>query len=60
VLRDNRCAMTGLKKRGDGYVIIDGRGLPRIEVVGFRRSVDWPTLVSRLKDATEGDTLRIE
>jgi hypothetical protein len=60
VLKDNRCAMTGLKKRGDGYVIIDGRGLPRIEVVGFRRSVDWPTLVSRLKDATEGDTLRIE
>lgn len=60
VLRDNRCAMTGLKKRGDGYVIIDGRGLPRIDVVGFRRSVDWPTLVSRLKDATEGDTLRIE
>lgn len=60
VLKDNRCAMTGLKKRGDGYVIIDGRGLPRIEVVGFRRSVDWPTLVSRLKDATERDTLRIE
>lgn len=60
MLKDNRCAMTGLKKRGDGYVIIDGRGLPRIEVVGFRRSVDWPTLVSRLKDATEGDTLRIE
>ena len=60
VLKDNRCAMTGLKKRGGGYVIIDGRGLPRIEVVGFRRSVDWPTLVSRLEDATEGDTLRIE
>ena len=60
VLRDNRCAMTGLKKRGDGYVVVEGRGLPRIEVVGFRRSVDWPTLVSRLKDATEGDTLRID
>jgi hypothetical protein len=60
VLKDNVCAMTGLKKRGAGYVIIEGRGLPRIEVVGFRRDVDWPTLVARLKDATEGDTLRIE
>lgn len=60
VLRDNVCAMTGLRRRGAGYVIVEGRGLPRIEVVGFRREVDWPTLVSRLKDATEGDTLRIE
>ena len=60
VLKDNRCAMTGLRKRGDGYVIVAGRGLPRIEVVGFRRDVDWPTLVSRLEDATKGDTLRIE
>lgn len=60
VLKDNRCAMTGLKKRGAGYVIIEGRGLPRIEVIGFRRSVDWPTLVQRLRDATEGDTLRID
>ena len=60
VLNDNVCAMTGLKKRGAGYLIVEGRGLPRIEVVGFRREVDWPTLVARLKDATEGDTLRIE
>lgn len=60
VLRDNRCAMTGLRRRGEGFLIVEGRGLPRIEVVGFRRDVDWPTLVSRLRDATEGDTLRIE
>ncbi len=60
VLKDNRCAMTGLKKRGAGYLIVEGRGLPRIEVVGFRRTVDWPTLVTRLRDATEGDTLRID
>lgn len=53
VLKDNRCAMTGLKRRGDGYVVVEGRGLPRIEVVGFRRSVDWPTLVNRLREATE-------
>jgi hypothetical protein len=60
VLRDNVCAMTGLRRRGAGYLIVEGRGLPRIEVVGFRREVDWPTLVARLRDATEGDTLRIE
>ena len=26
----------------------------RIQVVGFRRQVDWPTLLARLEVATEG------
>jgi hypothetical protein len=39
---------------GDGYIIVAGAGLPRIQVVGFRRRVDWPTLVSRLQAATQG------
>lgn len=60
VLKDNRCMMSGLKKRGDGFLIVEGRGLPRIEVVGFRREVDWPTLVDRLRAATRGESLRIE
>jgi len=35
-------------------VIVAGAGLPRIQVVGFRRRVDWPTLVARLEAATSG------
>ena len=53
-LKDNICAMDGIGSAGDGYIIVAGGGLPRIQVVGFRRRVDWPTLVSRLKAATEG------
>jgi hypothetical protein len=53
-LRDNVCAMDGVSSAGDGYTIVEGSGLPRIQVVGFRRQVDWPTLVDRLKAATEG------
>lgn len=53
-LKDNVCAMDGIGSAGDGYIIVAGGGLPRIQVVGFRRRVDWPTLVSRLKAATEG------
>mgnify|MGYP006188872293 FL=1 len=53
-LRDNVCAMDGVGSAGDGYTIVEGSGLPRIQVVGFRRQVDWPTLVDRLKAATEG------
>lgn len=53
-LRDNVCAMAGVGSAGDGYTIVEGAGLPRIQVVGFRRKVDWPTLLDRLKAATEG------
>lgn len=53
-LRDNVCAMDGVGSAGDGYTIVEGSGLPRIQVVGFRRRVDWPTLVARLVAATEG------
>lgn len=54
VLRENVCAMDGIGSAGDGYIIVAGAGLPRIQVVGFRRRVDWPTLVSRLVAATQG------
>jgi hypothetical protein len=53
-LKDNVCAMDGVGSAGDGYIIVAGGGLPRIQVVGFRRQVDWPTLISRLQAATEG------
>lgn len=53
-LRDGVCTMEGIGSAGDGYIIVAGAGLPRIQVVGFRRKVDWPTLVARLKAAGEG------
>lgn len=59
-LRDNVCLMEGVDSAGDGYTIVEGAGLPRITVVGFRRRVDWPTLVARLKAATEGQVPVIE
>ncbi|MEO7755577.1 MAG: hypothetical protein ABIS07_03285, partial [Dokdonella sp.] len=36
------------------YTIVEGSGLPRITIVGHRRRVDWPTLVSRLQAAIRG------
>jgi hypothetical protein len=48
------CHMGGLDAEKDGYTIVQGSGLPRLTVVGHQREVDWPTLVRRLKAATEG------
>ncbi len=53
-LQDNVCTMDGVGSAGDGYIIVAGAGLPRIQVVGFRRKVDWPTLLARLEAATQG------
>jgi hypothetical protein len=53
-LQENVCTMSGIGSAGDGYIIVAGAGLPRIQVVGFRRRVDWPTLVKRLVAATQG------
>jgi hypothetical protein len=39
---------------GNGYTIVEGSGLPHITVIGHERKVDWATLVSRLKSATQG------
>ena len=47
--------MDGLGSAGNGFIIVEGSGLPRLSVVGFNRRVDWPTLVERLKAASTGD-----
>ena len=47
--------MSGLHSAGAGFTIVEGSGVPRLQVVGFHRNVDWPTLVERLAAAVAGD-----
>jgi hypothetical protein len=42
------CHMSGIEPRGNGYLILEGRGLPRITVVGYAREVSWSTLTNQL------------
>lgn len=49
------CDMSGLKDEDGGYTIVEGSGLPRLEVIGYQTRVDWPTLVHRLRDAVKGN-----
>lgn len=53
-LVDEVCFMEGIGSRGEGYTIVEGSGLPRLTVVGFRRQVDWPLLVERLQAVGDG------
>lgn len=45
------CHMNGIgpSREGNGYVLVKGQGLPRIDVVGFSRQVSWPVFLSQLR-----------
>ena len=55
-LAEEVCDMDGLRSAGNGFIIVEGSGLPRLSVVGFNRRVDWSTLVERLVAVTQGDS----
>jgi hypothetical protein len=57
VLRDGTCSMSGVGPAGEsefgqGYYIVKGSGLPRIDVVGYRHQVSWNALVRQLDAIT--------
>ena len=54
VLNSSVCKMSGLASHGDGYTIVEGSGLPHLQVIGHQNEVDWPTLVRRLQAAVDG------
>ncbi|TYT25594.1 hypothetical protein FZO89_04575 [Luteimonas viscosa] len=54
-LANEVCRMSGLHSAGEGFTIVEGAGVPKLQVVGFNRDVDWPTLVERLAAVASGD-----
>lgn len=54
VLQGGICQMGGLSTGEDGYTIVEGGGLPHLQVLGRETKVDWPTLQRRLREAAGG------
>lgn len=50
-LADGVCAMNGGEPAKNGYYIVKGSGLPRIDIISNQTRVDWPLLVSQVKTA---------
>jgi hypothetical protein len=48
-LENGTCEMSGTEPALNGYYIIKGSGLPRIDVIGYNSIVDWDVLITRLK-----------
>ncbi len=48
-LENGICNMDGIGAANNGYYIVRGKGLPRIDVIGYAGQVDWARLVEQLK-----------
>ena len=51
-LSNNVCRMGGVGDAASGYFIVKGSGIPRIDIIGYSKQVDWPQLLRRLDAAT--------
>ncbi len=60
-LKNNICYMDGVEPKGDNaYYIVKGSGLPRIDVMGFQKAVNWEVLINRLKNIQSANEAVIE
>jgi hypothetical protein len=59
-LANGTCEMNGVENKGDAYYIVKGGGIPRIDVMGFQRRVDWDTLLHRLEAIQSANQAVIE
>jgi hypothetical protein len=53
------CVLRGLEDDGDGVLLLEGAGVPKITIRAFNREIDWPQMVSNLLAISEGDSIRI-
>ena len=54
-LESGVCEMGGIAPAERGYYIVRGAGVPRIDVMGFNRRIDWTILLDRLRAVTQSD-----
>lgn len=51
-LRNSICEMKGLKTTKTNYQIVEGKGLPSINIFGYRKFIDWQVFLDRLLNAS--------
>ena len=54
-LRNTVCEMGGVENTAQGYVLVQGGGIPSITVMGYNRQVGWEELLARIKAATQSN-----
>ena len=59
-LHNGVCQLMGLKATPQGYAIITGGGLPRIDVIGYNSRLDWNVLMERLNRISTSDEVIVK
>jgi len=54
------CQLMGVAPAQQGYYIVKGGGLPRIDVIGYNTRIDWNVLLKRLERITASDEVLIK
>ena len=58
-LRNNVCQIRGVDEQNEGVVLMEGAGIPKISILAYNRSVDWPQLLAELIALSGGESIRI-
>lgn len=48
-LRQGVCEMTGAGKAKQGYYLVQGSGIPHVDIIGYNKTADWERVVEQLK-----------
>lgn len=56
VLRDDVCILNGIPGHDtdDRILIMEGSGIPSVDIIGYNRRIDWPALVARFREVVAG------
>lgn len=50
-LRNSICEMRGIDDSKTNYQLVQGKGMPSINIIGYRRFIDWEIFLDRLLNA---------
>jgi hypothetical protein len=59
-LRDDICLMSGIARPDGSFYIVQGGGLPRVDIVGNAGRVGWSQLVSQINAALAGGNIVVQ
>lgn len=61
ILEDDVCQLSGAPLAGDRYYLLEGAGLPRVDIIGNTGRVQWSQLLEQIAWQIEtGGTFRVE
>jgi hypothetical protein len=53
------CEVRGVSEEGEGVLLLEGAGIPKVTVRAYNRRVDWPQMVANLVAVGGGESIRV-